>query len=76
MHAPLSSTFEGLIFGGIGGGIIECLAPPPARPLISGGLIAITGATMFSRSMGWIEPPKLEPTSIQISMKSDNDNKI
>ena len=55
---PLSSTFAGVLFGGIGGGIIESIAPAPARAFISGGILLATGAAIVGRSVGWINPPR------------------
>ncbi|CAH6418370.1 Hypothetical protein HVR_LOCUS118 [uncultured virus] len=69
LEYPLSSTFWGLIFGGIGGGIIESLAPLPARPVISGCIILATGANIFGRTMGWIQPPS---EGISISVNPEN----
>ena len=56
---PLTSTFEGVLFGGIGGGIIEALTPIPARAFVSGGLLLATAAAVVGRSYGWINPPKI-----------------
>jgi len=65
---PLSSTFAGLLVGGLGGGIIESLTPPQFRALVSGGILLSTGANIFGRSMGWIPPPKMFDSGISISI--------
>jgi len=54
---PLTSTFHGVLFGGIGGGIIESLTPPQARAFVSGGILLATGVAMAGRSIGWINSP-------------------
>ena len=54
---PISVTFTGLVFGGIGGGIIESLVPLPIRGFISGGILLGTGGNVVCRNMGWIKSP-------------------
>lgn len=57
-ESPLGNIFGGLVIGGIGGSIIQALTPFTVRPFVSGGIICLTGANMFARSMGWIPPPR------------------
>ena len=56
-ESPLSSIFVGLIFGGIGGGIIECITPPPFIPIVSSLILLTTGLNVLGRSIAWIKPP-------------------
>ena len=55
---PLSSTAEGLLFGGIGGYFIEALTPIPARAFVSGYILFATAVSIVGRSCGFIRPPR------------------
>lgn len=58
VEQPLMTTFCGVVFGGIGGGIIESVTPLPLRPVVAGGILTLTGLNLAGRSMGYIEEPK------------------
>jgi len=64
---PLSSIFGGVLFGGIGGGLIEALAPLQARAFISGGILFATSVNIVGRSIGWLDSPTIQSPSIIIT---------
>lgn len=53
---PLSCTFSALLVGGIGGRIIERVAPTFIKPFIVGGLLVLSLGTIIARTLGWWSP--------------------